>query len=310
MFAKVLAWGHDLPPTAERVGRLLPIAQEPVGPSTLAARATSMAFERSGLRNEDIDFIIFATTTPDVTFPGSACFLQDQLQCGTVPALDIRAQCAGFLFALHVAERFLRAGQYRCILLAGGEVYSSMVDYERQPDVAQLFGDGAGVVILGPSGNEAGIEAVVTHADGSGHRAFWCEFPASRQHPHRVTREDFGLGRHLPRIDSQVVASFGREHLPHVVREVIERAGRRVSEIDGFVLSHVFPEVAQDAARVLGLPKESVWIPSEDYGHLGAAALPVAVSKLVETGSLGAGAVVCLAACGSGFAWGGAVLRV
>ncbi len=308
MGVKVLAWGHYLPPRLERIGVVRPIAVEPIGPATLAARATSMAFEGSGIRNEDIDLIVFATATPDVTFPGSACFLQDQLCCSTVPGLDIRAQCAGFLFALHVAEKFVRSRQYQCVLVAGGEVHSSLVDYERQPNVARLFGDGAGVAILGPSVNNSGIEAMVTHSDGSWHRAFWCEYPASRQHPRRITREDFCLGKHLPVIDRDAVASFGRECLPRVVREATEQAGRKLGEIDRFFLAHVFPDVALDAARVLGLPADAVSIPSRDYGHLGAAALPVAVSTSLATGALAPGAVVCLAACGSGFAWGAAVL--
>lgn len=310
MYAKVLAWGHYLPPLREFVGATRPIAEEPVGPSTLAARASEVAFQRSNVRSQDVDLIVFGTTTPDVTFPGSACFLQEQLGCDTVPALDIRAQCAGFLFALHVAEKFVRTQQYHCVLVAGAEVYSALVDPERQPEVAKLFGDAGGVAILGSSVTEPGVEAVVAHSDGTQYQAFWCEHPASRQHPRRIMREDVGLGRHLPRIDSEAVAAFGRECLPQVVREAIEQAGRRLGEIDRFFLSHVFPEVARDAAQRLGIPLDAADIPSRAHGHLGAAALPVAVSEALAAGMVAPGARVCLAACGSGFAWAGAVLRL
>ncbi|MCX8073253.1 MAG: ketoacyl-ACP synthase III [Candidatus Binatia bacterium] len=310
MQARVLAWGHHLPPFVERVGTRRPIAEEPVGPSTLAARAAALAFERSGRTAQDVDFIVFATTTPDVTFPGSACYLQDQLGCGTVPCLDIRAQCAGFIFALDVAEKFLRTGQAQCALVAGGEVYSSGVDYEWQPEVARLFGDGAGVAVLGPAADGSGIEAIVTHSDGRHHRAFWCEYPASRQHPLRITREDFGLGKHLPRLNVDTVAEFGREHLPAVVKEALDRAGCSLSAVDHFVMAHVFPEVAEEAGRRLGLLEGNLTNPAADMGHLGAASLPLAVSRALQEGRLSSGARVCLAACGAGFAWGAALLRV
>ncbi len=310
MHAKVVSFGHCLPPQVERAGVMRPIAEEPVGPSTLAAEAARVACERAGLTASDFDFIVFATTTPDVTFPGSACYLQSQLECGTVPALDIRAQCAGFLFALAIAEKFVRSGQYRCVLVAGGEVFSSGVDYEWQPDVARLFGDGAGVAVLGPGAGRERIEAVVTHSDGRRYRDFWCEYPASRQHPVRMTREDFGLGKHLPQIHPMRVAEFGREHIPRVVREALDRAGRTASEVDCFFISHVLPEVAEDAARALGLRGDVVTVPSARYGHLGAAALPVAVSDALSSGRVGSGATVCLAACGAGAAWGAAVIRL
>lgn len=310
MHARVLGWGHCLPPSVERLGVSRPIAEEPIGPSTLAARAAVSVFDRTGLKNEDVDFIVFATTTPDVSFPGAACYLQDQLECGTVPALDIRAQCAGFLFALQIAWKFIRSGQYRCALVAGGEVHSSGVDYEWQPDVARLFGDGAGVALLGAANAESSIEAIVTHADGRHHRAFWCEYPASRQHPRRITREDFGLGKHLLQIDRDAVARLGCETLPSVAKEALERAGRRLAQVDRFFLSHVFPEVAWDAARTLGVPDEIVTVPSEVHGHLGAGALPVAVSQCLDAGVVRPGATVCLAASGAGFAWAGAVLQL
>ncbi|GIW45428.1 MAG: 3-oxoacyl-[acyl-carrier-protein] synthase 3 [Candidatus Binatia bacterium] len=310
MHAKVLGWGHCLPPSVERAGVSRPIAEEPIGPSTLAARAAAAVFDRTGLKNEDVDFIVFATMTPDVSFPGAACYLQDQLGCATVPALDIRAQCAGFLFALQIAWKFIQSGQYRCTLVVGGEVHSSAVDYEWQPEVARLFGDGAGLALLGATNANSSIEAVVTHADGRCHRAFWCEYPASRQHPRRITREDFGLGRHLMQIDRTTLARFGRETLPVVAKEALEQAGRRVAQVDRFFISHVFPEVAREAARTLGVPDDVVTVPSETHGHLGAGALPVAVSECLEAGMVEPGATVCLAASGAGLAWAGAVLRL
>lgn len=308
MDAKILAIGHWLPDLVERAGVQRPIAVEAVGPSALAARATHHAWRRTGLGRDVVDCIIFATMTPDVTFPGAACYLQNELGCETVPALDVRSQCTGFLVALSIAQHFVASGQYRGVLVAGGEVHSSGLEYERYPEVARLFGDGAGVFLIGPG--KAAIRSIVLHADGRHHRKFWCEYPASRQHPVRMTREDFGLDKHFPVLDFQAVAEFGREHLPAVVNEALDRGGLRASEADAVVLSHVLPEVAHDAARTLRLSPEQTIVPSERYGHLTAAALPVAVSEALEAGRLRAGSKVVLAACGAGFAWGAAVVEL
>lgn len=308
MQTRIAALGHFLPDHHERAGVRRPIAVEPVGPSALAARAAHAAFEQSGLSKGDIDCIVFATMTPDVTFPGSACYLQSELGCETVPALDVRSQCTGFLVALNIADHFVRSGQYRCILVAGGEVHSSGLEYERYPQVARLFGDGAGVWICSPG--DSGVRAVVLHADGRHHRKFWCEYPASRQHPVRMTREDFGLDRHFPVIDFEAVAAFAREHLGAVATEALEKSGWKWKEVDAVVFGHLFPEVAHDCARQLGLSPEQTLVPAESYGHLTAAALPVAVSEALASGRLRRPAKVLLAACGAGFAWGAAAVEL
>lgn len=308
MNARIVAIGHCLPEVVDCAGIARPIAREPIGPSTLAVRATHHALQRSGLDQDVIDCIIFATMTPDVTFPGAACYLQSELGCGTVPALDVRSQCTGFLVALSIAQHFVASGQYKGVLVAGGEVHSSGLEYERHAEVAQLFGDGAGVFLLGPG--SAAIRGIVLHADGRHHRKFWCEYPSSRQHPVRMTREDFGLDKHFPVLDLGAVAEFGRDVLPAVVNEAADRAGIRASEADAVVLSHVLPEVARDAARTLKLSLEQTVVPSEQHGHLTAAALPVAVSEAVEAGRLRVGSQVVLAACGAGFAWGAAVVEL
>src|SRR3990172_4841139 len=150
MNTAILGLGHHLPAEVERAGVRRPIAVEAVGPSTLAANAASGALERAQLAADAVDFIVFATMTPDVTFPGAGCYLQHHLGCGTVGAVDVRAQCAGFLQGLLIADQFVRAGTYKHVLVAGAEVHSSGLDYsERGAAVSQLFGDGAGVAMIG-----------------------------------------------------------------------------------------------------------------------------------------------------------------
>src|SRR5438309_878509 len=150
MGAAILGLGHHLPTAVECLGVRRPIAVEAVGPSTLAVKAAAGALAQAGMSADAVDLIIFATMTPDVTFPGSGCFFQDQMGCGTVGALDLRAQCAGFIFGLVIADQFISTGVYERVLLAGAEVHSAGLDYsERGAPIARLYGDGAGVAVIG-----------------------------------------------------------------------------------------------------------------------------------------------------------------
>jgi 3-oxoacyl-[acyl-carrier-protein] synthase-3 len=302
---------HHLPPPRAVGAVRRPIATEPVGPSDIAQAPAREALRQAGMGVEDVELIIFATMTPDVTFPGSACYFQDKLGCGTVGALDIRGQCAGFLYGLMIADGFLAAGTYRRIVLAAGEVHSSGLDYsDRGLHIASLYGDGAAVVVLKNGRDTAGVRAVVCRADGRHHERFWCEHPASRQHPLRITVEDMRAGRHYPSLDVEAVAEFGRRHLPEVIGEALARAGAGRQDVDCFVLSHILPSVVESTAGALGVPS-SRWIDAgAAHGHLTAASLPVALSEAVRTGRLGKGARVCLASCGAGFTWGAALLTL
>lgn len=306
----ILGLGHYLPPMADVGGVSRPFEDPPPGTSVLGAHASRAAFEATGFGPGDVDFIIFATINPDVTFPGAACYLQDKLGCGTVGALDVRAQCAGFICALMVADQFVRNGQYQRVLAVGAEIHSVWVDYSPAGiDLARRFGDGAGAAIIGRATGDAGVLSTVLHMDGSRHQRFWCEYPASRQHPTRITKENVRAGRHFPQMDVDDVRDFGAKALPEVVREAASKAGVGVDEIDRFVLSHVLPEVAEKTAADLGVSARSV-IPSARYGHLGAAALPLALDEEARAGRAGAGTTVCLATAGAGYAWGAAIVRL
>ncbi|MCK6553605.1 3-oxoacyl-ACP synthase III family protein [Candidatus Binatia bacterium] len=311
MSGALLGVGHYLPSLADCAGVRRPRALEPGGPSTLAVPAAEAALSRAALTAEDVDFIVFATMTPDVTFPGSACYLQPQLGARKIGALDVRAQCAGFVFGLVVADRLVQAGKYRRVLVAGAEVHSAGLDYSPTgADVARLYGDGAGVAIVGPSAGSAGILATAVHTDGSRYRDFWCEYPASRQHPLRVSVENFRAGGHFPKLDKAAVRRFGEASLPAVIGEVLAAAGLRAEAVDRFVVGHVLSEVGEAVGRSIGARASQLNIPAARYGHLSAAALPVALSEEIAAGTLGGGAVVCLAASGAGAAWGAAVIRL
>jgi len=311
MPSRILGIAHHLPEAQVVGGVSRPIQTEPAGPSDLAASAVSEALGRAATSLADVDFIVFATMTPDVTFPGAACYLQDKLGCDTIGALDIRGQCAGFLMSLMIADGFLGAGVYRRILLAAAEVHSSGLDYsDRGIELAKRYGDGSGVAILGYDERPGGLEAVVCHADGRYYDRFWCEYPNGRQHPQRLTVENVREGLHFPRLDVEAVRSFGTVHLPEVIRETLNKAHSPVEEVDCFILSHILPDVADESAKALSLPSSKWIVAGASEGHLTAASLPVALSKAMEDGRLGAGSRVCLATCGAGFAWGAALLTL
>lgn len=311
MKSAILGVGRCLPPTVEVGGVARPIAAEPEGVSKLAAAAVPTALEQAGRTLAEVDFVVFSTWTPDVCFPGAACYLQAELGLGTTPAVDLRAQCAGFLFGLGTADPFVRAGVYRTALLAAGEIQSAALDYSpARIDTAVLFGDGAGVAVLGPAEGAAGVHSVVLGSDGRRHREFWCEHPSSRQYPRRMTKADFDAGRHYPSLDRERVRECGEAKLPAVMREALAKAGRRVDEVDRWIVAHVFPDVAESAARELGIGASSLSVPSARHGHLGAGAIPVALAEDWEAGRVGRGATVGLAACGAGVAWGAAVVTL
>lgn len=304
-----LGLAHDLPP-AQPVGSVRrPIATDPVGPSDLALAPARQALAQAGLTPEEVELIIFATMTPDVTFPGSACYFQDKFGLGTVGALDVRGQCTGFLMGLMIADGYLRAGVYRNVLLAAGEVHSAGLDYSEGGEaVAQLFGDGAAVAVLGTR-QDGGVQSVICHADGRHYERFWVEYPCSRMHP-RLTVDDLRAGKHFPRLDVDHLERFGAEHLPAVVREALAAADTVADRIDCFIIAHVLPAVVERSAAAIGIPAAKLVSAGAEHGHLTAAALPVALSEAKAAGRIGPGARVCLATSGAGYTWGAAVLTV
>lgn len=310
MRTALMGLGHHLPPLTEAAGVRRPIAQTG-GSSDLALPAVHAALAQAGVGIDAVDFIIFSTMTPDVTFPGGACFLQHKLEAGTVGALDIRGQCAGFLFGLSVADQFVRAGIYRRVLLVSSEVLSPGLDYsENGAKVAALFGDGAAATLLGPSENGSGVSSVVIHSDGRQYNQFWCEYPSSRQHPVRMTVENFRAKLHFPTLDAEVVRRFGVRTLPVVIDEALQQAKVARQQVDHFIIGHVFSDVVDEVAGSLGIADKTIDCTGRNAGHLVAASVPVVLSASRTSGEIAPGATVCLAACGAGFAWGAAVVRV
>ena len=283
------------------------VGEDGIGASDLAVPASKMALERAGRRVEDVDAIVFATLSPDVQFPGSACYLQRKLGIPGTAAIDVRNQCTGFLYGLSVADAWIRTEQFKCVLVVGAEVHSTGIEFtERGRDVAVIFGDGAGAAVVGPCDrDDRGILSIRLHADGKGAEDLWIPAPASRHMP-RITHEMLDQGLQWPHMKGKQVFRWAVEKMPAVAREALEAAGMTVDDVDLFVPHQANMRINQMVAMNLGIPHEKTVHNIERYGNTTAATIPIGLSESFAEGKL-EGARVLMAAFGSGYTWAGAV---
>jgi len=287
------------------------IERDGIGAAELAVNATKMACERAGIRVDDLDAIIFATLSPDHEFPGSACLLQEKLGLPGIAALDIRNQCSGILYGLQIADAWIRTGMYKRVALVGSEVHSTGLDFSnRGRDVACLFGDGAGVLILGPTDDpNRGLIDVEVHADGRGARELWIEVPCSALIP-RVTTQMLEDGRHYPKMNGKQVFRWATEKMPEVSTSVLKRTGTKVTDLDLFVPHQANMRINELVAKRLEIPHDKVVHNIERYGNTTAASIPLALSEAWADGRAQRGSLVLFAAFGAGFTWGAALARL
>jgi 3-oxoacyl-[acyl-carrier-protein] synthase-3 len=285
--------------------------EDGIGPADLAVPAAKQAVESAGLELEDIEFIIFATLSPDYFFPGSGCVLQEKLGLPGIGALDVRNQCSGFIYGLAVADAFIKTGMYRRILLVGAEVHSSGIEFaDRGRDVTVLFGDGAGAVVLGATEDEdRGILSTHLHADGRFVKDLWIEIPASKFMP-RVNKEFIEQGRHYPGMNGKKVFKMAVEKLPEVINEALEANGLTIDDIDLLVPHQANIRINELAARVLNIPPEKVFHNIQKYGNTTAGSIPIALNEAIQEGRAKKGDTIMLAAFGSGFTWASCVLKL
>jgi 3-oxoacyl-[acyl-carrier-protein] synthase-3 len=287
------------------------IEQSGIGASDLAVPACKAALEHARVRLEDIDAIVFATLSPDVDFPGSGCLLGNKLGLNGKPAIDVRNQCCGFIYGLSVADAWVQTGMYRNVLVVGAEVHSTGLEFnDRGRDVAVLFGDGAGAVVVGKArDDEHGLLSMCLHADGVGAKDLWLEAPASMYMP-RLTQAMLDEGRHYPKMVGKQVFRWATEKMPEVAFEAVEKAGITMKDVDLFIPHQANMRINQMVAWRLELPEEKVVHNIEKYGNTTAATIPMALDKAYKEGRVKENANLLFAAFGAGYTWAGAVLRV
>jgi len=279
------------------------------GTSDLGVQAARVAIERAGLAPQDIQFIVFATLSPDLCFPGSGVFVQEKLGLGTIGALDVRTQCTGFIYGLSVAEAYVKGGFYDHVLVIGAEVQSTGLDMSTAGrDVSVLFGDGGGAVVVGPTEPGKGILSSHLHSEGKYARELMVEAPASIESP-RISKEMIDARRHLGTMNGRSVFIHAVRRFPEVIQEALAENGMTVSDLSVVIPHQANLRITQAVTKALGVPAEKVFSNIEKYGNTTAASVPIALDECVEQGRIREGDVVCLAAFGSGFTWASSLIR-
>ena len=275
----------------------------------LALAATNRALEMADLPPSSVDAIVYATSTPDHFAPGNGVFLQRAMGVGTIPAIDIRTQCSGFVYALSVADAWVRTGQYRRVLVVGAEVQSTgMLMSTEGRNVSVIFADGAGAAVLGPTdGEDRGILAFDLHSEGAHAEKLWVDSPGSMYHP-RVSAEHIEAGRQYLDMDGKEVFRHAVVRMPESVRAVLAASGRTTADLKLLVAHQANLRIAEMMQRNLCLRDDQVYNNIMRYGNTTAATIPIALDECVRAGRIVDGDLLALTAFGSGFLWGSAAV--
>ncbi len=284
-------------------------APDDVGCAELAYQASLRTLDNASLEANAIDCIILATLSPDYHFPGSACLLGQKLGLPGVAAIDLRAQCSGFIYSLSVADNFIRGGQFQRVLVVGSEKHSTALEFaDRGRDVTVLFGDGAGAVIMGSTEEDRGVVSTHLHADGKLADALWLECPGSA-HPRWITQEMVEEGRTYPKMRGRLVFKHALEKFPTVIMEALSQNHMTVEDIDLFLFHQANLRIIELVAAQMNIPPEKVYNNIQQYGNTTAASIPIALHEALQKGLLSEGQHVLMASFGSGLTWASAVIR-
>ena len=279
--------------------------------ANMGANAARKALEMAGVAANDVQLIVFATLSPDYFFPGSGVLLQRELgMTNNCPALDVRNQCSGFVYALSVADQFIRTGMYDTVLVVGSEIHSSGVD--KSPEgrgVAVIFGDGAGAMVLRPStsANQA-ILSTHLHAQGEYAEELIVREPTSNRN-NRVQYIVENQAELYPYMNGQNVFKHAVVRFPQVIKEALDQNGYQPADLDMLIPHQANLRITQYVQQKMGLPDDKVFSNIQRYGNTTAASVPLAFSEAVQEGRIKRGDLVCIAAFGSGFTWASALLK-
>jgi 3-oxoacyl-[acyl-carrier-protein] synthase-3 len=279
--------------------------------ANMGTKAALMALENAGLSPQDVDFIVFATLSPDYDFPGSGVLVQRELGIPEIGALDVRTQCTGFVYGLSVADQFIKTGMYDTILVIGSEIHSSGLDLTtRGRAVSVLFGDGAGAAVLRPAEKEGrGILSTHLHSEGKYAEELAVLDPGSSRAIPRNQARMIEEGTVFPVMNGNYVFKHASTRFPEVIMEALKQNGYQPSDIDLLVPHQANLRISQMVQKLLKLSDEQVYNNIMRYGNTTAASIPIAMSEAWEEGKIKEGDLVCLAAFGSGFTWASALLR-
>jgi 3-oxoacyl-[acyl-carrier-protein] synthase-3 len=284
-------------------------ADPSVGNCHMGAAASRKALEKAGISTDDVDLVIFATLSPDMYFPGDGVLVQELLGLRTVGALDVRNQCSGFVFALSVAEAYIKGGFYDHVLVIGSELHSRGIDFSTAGrDVTVIFGDGAGAAVLGPAEPGRGILSTHIHSEGKYAKELCAAEPGFFQSPW-LTHEMIDQRRIYPKMNGKYVFTHAVRRFPEVIVEALAKNGCSPSDLSMVIPHQANERITQAVREALKLPNEKDFSNIERYGNTTAASIPIALDECLEQGRIHEGDLVCLAAFGAGFTWASALIR-
>lgn len=281
--------------------------------TSMGVKAAKIAIERSGLANDDIDFIVFATISPDYYFPGPGVALQKELGLKTIGALDIRNQCSGFIYALSVADQYIKTGMYKNILVVASELQSLGLDMtDRGRSVSVIFGDGAGAAILSREADlSKGILSTHLHSEGEHAEELAVLAPGmgGRWVTDIVADNNPNDESYFPRMNGQFVFKNAVVRFSEVIHEALQANNLQVSDINMLIPHQANLRISQFIQQKFKLTDDQVFNNIQKYGNTTAASIPIALTEAWEQGKIKSGDIVVLAAFGSGFTWASALIK-
>jgi 3-oxoacyl-[acyl-carrier-protein] synthase-3 len=281
--------------------------------TTMGIKAAKIAIERSGVAKEDIDFIVFATISPDYYFPGPGVTLQKELGLKTVGALDIRNQCSGFVYALSIADQYIKTGMYKNILIVGSELQSLGLDMtDRGRSVSVIFGDGAGAAVISREENTTkGVLSTHLHSEGEHAKELAVLAPGmgGRWVTEILADNDPNDESYFPYMNGQFVFKNAVVRFSEVIHEGLEANNLQVTDIDMLIPHQANLRISQFIQKKFGLSDDQVFNNIQKFGNTTAASIPIALTEAWELGKIKSGDLVVLAAFGSGFTWASAIIR-
>jgi len=280
--------------------------------TTMGVKAAKIAIERSGVSNNAIDFIVFATISPDYYFPGPGVALQKELGLKTVGALDIRNQCSGFVYALSVADQFIKTGMYQNILVVASEVQSLGLDMTtRGRGVSVIFGDGAGAAVISRSSDDSAILSTHLHSEGEHAKELAVLAPGmgGRWITDILADNDPNDESYFPHMNGQFVFKHAVVRFSEVINEALQANNLQVSDIDMLIPHQANLRISQFIQKKFGLSDGQVFNNIQKYGNTTAASIPIALTEAWEQGKIKKGDTIVLAAFGSGFTWASAIIK-
>ncbi|WP_020595453.1 3-oxoacyl-ACP synthase III family protein [Spirosoma panaciterrae] len=279
--------------------------------ASMATAASRMALDRAQVEANEVDLIVYATITPDYYFPGSAFLMQRELGLEGIGVIDIRNQCSGFVYALSIADQFIRTGMYKTILVVGSEIQSTFLNKSNEGrGVAVIFGDGAGAaVVQATTDPDHRILSTHLHADGRYAEELYVRDPGSSREGRWLTEETLAGGNYNVTMNGNAVFKHAVVRFMEVIHESLETNGYTPEDLALLVPHQANIRISEYVRQQMNLPEEKVYNNIQEYGNTTAASIPIALTEAFEEGRIKPGDLVCLAAFGSGFTWASALIK-